>query len=234
VGSRLYVHINVALGCFCRWKAEFKNIKAELKMSSNDEPPPEKTAVGHQFERRITITRQTSPGLLPTLPKALSSQAQGTSTFPSAVSSAGLANAETLSRYPTKDDDVQTNTQKPGDNDVDARKANRSKKAFRKKSRAEAKKAEAEAKRATAKAELEEIGKLIAVRVTIMRNYDAAAERDHLLAAHGLSDDRECFLTNLVVWQHVVGTVEIALVDLLARYEFVDFDGVIALNRNGF
>jgi hypothetical protein len=56
------------------------------------------------------------------------------------------------------------------------RKGNRSKKAFGKKPKAEAKKAEAEAKRATAKAELEEIGKLIAARVKVMRDYDASAE----------------------------------------------------------
>ena len=51
------------------------------------------------------------------------------------------------------------------------RKGNRSKKAS-----AEAKRAEAEAKRATAKAELEGLGKEIAARVKIMRDYDAAAE----------------------------------------------------------
>lgn len=45
-----------------------------------------------------------------------------------------------------------------------------------KKTSAKAKKAEAEAKRATAKAELEVLGKEIAARVKIMRNYDAAAE----------------------------------------------------------
>jgi hypothetical protein len=50
------------------------------------------------------------------------------------------------------------------------REATRSKKTFGKKSQAEAKNAETEAKRATAKAELEEIGKQIAARVTIMRN----------------------------------------------------------------
>ena len=56
------------------------------------------------------------------------------------------------------------------------RKGSRSKKAFGKKPKAPAKKAEAEAKRATAKAELHALGKEIAARAKIMRDYDAAAE----------------------------------------------------------
>jgi len=64
--------------------------------------------------------------------------------------------------------------------------------------KAEAKKAEAKAKR-TAKAELEEIGKQIAARVTIMRDYDAAAEEK---AGHDLrkaQDERDTINNVLLV-----------------------------------
>jgi hypothetical protein len=155
-------------------------------MGDHDKTRRENLVFTNQFERRIAITRQPSPGLLPTFPKALSAQTQGTSTFPSATSSAGLANTE-------------TKPQKPGDNDVDARKANRSEKALGRKSNPEAKKVEAEAKRATAKAELEEIGKQIAARVAIMRNYDAAAEEK---AGHDLrkaQDERDTINNVLLV-----------------------------------
>lgn len=78
------------------------------------------------------------------------------------------------------------------------RKGNRSKKAVGKK-KAEARKAEAEAKRATAKAELEEIGKQIAARVKIMRDYDASAEEK---AGHELrkaQDERDTIKKVLLV-----------------------------------
>ena len=58
-------------------------------------------------------------------------------------------------------------------------------------------------------------------------------ERDHALAAHGLADHRKCVLPDLIVRRDVVGAVQIPLVDLLARNERVDFDGVVALDRNG-
>lgn len=77
--------------------------------------------------------------------------------------------------------------------------AHRSEKAFNGKSKAEAKEAEAEAKRATAKAELKEIGKLIAARVAVMRNYDAAAEEK---AGHELrkaQDERDTINNVLLV-----------------------------------
>jgi len=64
--------------------------------------------------------------------------------------------------------------------------------------KAEGKKAKAEAKR-TAKAELEEIGKQIAARVTIMRDYDAAAEEK---AGHDLrkaQDERDTINNVLLV-----------------------------------
>jgi hypothetical protein len=64
--------------------------------------------------------------------------------------------------------------------------------------KAEGKKAKAEAKQ-TAKAELEEIGKQIAARVTIMRDYDAAAEEK---AGHDLrkaQDERDTINNVLLV-----------------------------------
>ena len=79
------------------------------------------------------------------------------------------------------------------------RKGNRSRKALGNKPKAEAKKADAEAKRATAKAELEEIGKQIAARVKIMRDYDAAAEEK---AGHELrkaQDERDTIHNVLLV-----------------------------------
>ena len=56
---------------------------------------------------------------------------------------------------------------------------------------------------------------------------------DHVLAAHGLADHRKGVLPDLIVRRDVVGAVQISLVDLLARNERVDFDGVVALDRNG-
>ena len=84
------------------------------------------------------------------------------------------------------------------------RKGNHSKKACGKKPKAEAKKAEAkmaeaEAKRATAKAELEVLGKEIATRFKIMRDYDAAAKEK---AGHELrkaQDERDTINNVLLV-----------------------------------
>jgi hypothetical protein len=79
------------------------------------------------------------------------------------------------------------------------RKGNRSKKAFRKKAKVDVKKAEAQADRATAKVELEEIGKEIAARVKVMRDYDAAAEQK---AGHDLrkaQDERDTIKDVLLV-----------------------------------
>ena len=53
------------------------------------------------------------------------------------------------------------------------------------------------------------------------------------LAAHGFADHRKCVLPDLAVRRDVVGGVEIALIDLLARDERVDFDGVLTLDRKG-
>ena len=58
-------------------------------------------------------------------------------------------------------------------------------------------------------------------------------ERYHALAAHSLADHGVGLLAGPTIRGDVVGGVEIALVDLVARNEGVDFDGVGALDRDG-
>jgi hypothetical protein len=52
--------------------------------------------------------------------------------------------------------------------------------------------------------------------------------------AHRLADHRECFLTDLVIRNNVIGTVEISLVELITRNEFVDDDRVRAFDLQRF
>ena len=59
------------------------------------------------------------------------------------------------------------------------------------------------------------------------------AQGHRALAAHGLADHREGVLPGLVVGDDVIGAIQISLVDLLSGNERVDFDGVVALDRNG-
>ena len=54
------------------------------------------------------------------------------------------------------------------------------------------------------------------------------------LLAHGVADDGEGLLSDLVVRCDVVGRFEIALVDLLARHEALDVDRVRALDPDRF
>ncbi len=78
------------------------------------------------------------------------------------------------------------------------RKSNRSKKSLDKTSKMKAEKADTDAKRATAKGKLEEIGKIIAAHVKIMRDHDAAAEEK---AGHELrkaQDERDTIMVLLV------------------------------------
>ena len=77
--------------------------------------------------------------------------------------------------------------------------ASRSKKAFGKNPEAEAKKAEAGAKQATAKAELQGLGKQIAARVKIMRDYDAAAEEKAGYELRKAQDERDTIHNVLLV-----------------------------------
>ena len=56
---------------------------------------------------------------------------------------------------------------------------------------------------------------------------------DHALALHRVADDREGFLSDVVIRDDVVGTVVEALVDLHRRHETIDFDRVLALDLQG-
>ena len=67
----------------------------------------------------------------------------------------------------------------------------------------------------------------------LARGEDDLADRDHTLLANGLSDHREGLLADLTVRHDVVRVVEVELVDLFARHEFVDLDGALALDRYG-
>jgi hypothetical protein len=44
--------------------------------------------------------------------------------------------------------------------------------------------------------------------------------------------DCECFLPNIIILDQIIRTIEIALFDLIAWHELVDFNGVIALKGN--
>jgi hypothetical protein len=46
------------------------------------------------------------------------------------------------------------------------------------------------------------------------------------------SRDCECFLPNIIIRDQIIRTIEIALFDLIAWHELVDFNGVIALKGN--
>ncbi len=55
-------------------------------------------------------------------------------------------------------------------------------------------------------------------------------QRDAVLVLHGVADHSEGIDRRLAVRRDVIGMVEIALVDLLARHEAVDVDRVVALD----
>jgi hypothetical protein len=59
-------------------------------------------------------------------------------------------------------------------------------------------------------------------------------QADHLLGAHGVADDRERLLAHPIGGGEIVGRVEVGLVDLCARHEALNVDGVIALDLDGF
>jgi hypothetical protein len=58
-------------------------------------------------------------------------------------------------------------------------------------------------------------------------------ERRHLLVAHGLADHDKGFLADLILWNDVIATAEITLVNLRARRKRVDVDCLAAFNLNG-
>ena len=60
-----------------------------------------------------------------------------------------------------------------------------------------------------------------------------ARQAHHLLRPHGIADDGERLLAHAIGGREVVGRVEVKLVDLGARHEALDVDGVIALDLDG-
>ena len=57
-------------------------------------------------------------------------------------------------------------------------------------------------------------------------------QRHHIFAAHRLADHGEGLLADLVVRSDVIGAIQITFVDLFARNEGVDLDGVRAFDGN--
>ena len=57
-------------------------------------------------------------------------------------------------------------------------------------------------------------------------------EGDHALAAHHFADDCKGVLSGLVIRCDVVRGVQVSFIDLLARNERIDLDGVVVLDRN--
>src|SRR6266487_6513203 len=66
----------------------------------------------------------------------------------------------------------------------------------------------------------------------LARGENDSPERHHAFVADRLANDRERLLADLAVGYHVVGIVEIEVVDLFPRHELVDLDGARALDRN--
>ena len=59
-----------------------------------------------------------------------------------------------------------------------------------------------------------------------------ATNTDHLLLAHGVTDDREGLLADFVLWRQVVGGIAVAIIDRDLGHEFLDIDGVGAFDRH--
>src|SRR6478735_2785793 len=59
-------------------------------------------------------------------------------------------------------------------------------------------------------------------------------ERDAILVLHGVADHGKSIDRGLAVGRDIVGMVEIALVDLVARHKALDVDGVVALDLDRF
>ena len=61
------------------------------------------------------------------------------------------------------------------------------------------------------------------------RNSTTRARPTIFFGAHRIADDRKRFLADAIGGREIVGRVEIELVDLVARHEALDVDGVVAL-----
>ena len=64
------------------------------------------------------------------------------------------------------------------------------------------------------------------------RQHDPS-DRDHVHFGNGIANDREGVLSNLAIGSDVVGRVDIAVVDLAARNELIDFDRPGAFDLHG-
>jgi hypothetical protein len=60
-----------------------------------------------------------------------------------------------------------------------------------------------------------------------------AGQCDAALVLHGVADDREGLFAGLAIWHDVVGTLVVALVDLVLGHELVDLDHVRVLELDG-
>jgi hypothetical protein len=63
------------------------------------------------------------------------------------------------------------------------------------------------------------------------REYDLA-DRNHALL--GLPDHGERLLADLSIGRDAIGAVQVELIDLVSRYELIDIDDPLALDRHGF
>jgi hypothetical protein len=73
--------------------------------------------------------------------------------------------------------------------------------------------------------------------VARLQHHQALAPKQHdaskaylLLGPHGVADDGKGFLADAIGRREVIGRIEIELIDLLARHEALDVDGMIALD----
>jgi hypothetical protein len=60
------------------------------------------------------------------------------------------------------------------------------------------------------------------------------AQRDHAFFADGVADDSKGLLPDVAVRHDVIGIAEIELVNVLLWNELVDFEGVLAVDGDGF
>src|SRR5262249_28538604 len=63
---------------------------------------------------------------------------------------------------------------------------------------------------------------------------NSAREPYHLFRSHRLADHSEGLFADAIGGRQIIGGIEIKRVDIGARHEALDIDGVIALDRNGF
>src|SRR5579862_10052218 len=67
----------------------------------------------------------------------------------------------------------------------------------------------------------------------LARSENNFADRHHSLGADGFADYGECLLSDFTVGHDVIGVRQIEIVDLPLGHELIDFDGALALERDG-